>query len=155
MTITQLEYIVSVDTHRNFVQAADHCSITQPTLSMQIQKLEDELGVIIFDRSRQPVLPTDIGVDILLQARIVLSEHYKIRELIKDRKGEISGTLNIGIIPTVAPYLLPLFLTKFLKKHPLIQVQISELTTDQIVSQTKSGLLVRNNITPNLSYIVS
>ena len=87
MTITQLEYIIALDTHRNFVNAADSCFVTQPTLSMQIQKLEDELGVKVFDRSKQPVVPTHIGEDIIAQARNVLKEHGKIIELIQDEKG--------------------------------------------------------------------
>ena len=89
MTIVQLEYVVAVDTYRSFVAAAEKCFVTQPTLSMQIQKLEDTLGVKLFDRSKQPVTPTEIGIDIITQARILLSESEKIKEIITDRQGTI------------------------------------------------------------------
>lgn len=141
MTITQLEYIIALDTHRNFVNAADSCFVTQPTLSMQIQKLEDELGVKIFDRSKQPVVPTHIGEDIIAQARNVLKEHSKIIELIQDEKGVIKGDLRLGIIPTVAPYLIPRFLVRFLNKYPEVNLVVNELTTDQIIFQLKNDLL--------------
>ena len=141
MTITQLEYIIALDTHRNFVNAADSCFVTQPTLSMQIQKLEDELGVKVFDRSKQPVVPTHIGEDIIAQARNVLKEHSKIIELIQDEKGIIKGNLRLGIIPTVAPYLIPRFLVKFLNKYPEVNLVVNELTTEQIIYQLKNDLL--------------
>ncbi len=141
MTITQLEYIISLDTHRNFVLAADSCFVTQPTLSMQIQKLEDELGVKIFDRSKHPVLPTNIGAEIITQAREVLKEHGKIIELIQDEKGVVKGTLRIGLIPTVAPYLIPKFLIKFMEKYPDVNLIVNEMTTEQIISQLKNDLL--------------
>jgi LysR family hydrogen peroxide-inducible transcriptional activator len=109
MTITQLEYLIALDTHRNFVNAAESCFVTQPTLSMQIQKLEDELGVKLFDRSKQPVVPTHLGEAIITQARNVLKEHGKILELVQDEKGVIKGDLRMAIIPTIAPYLIPEF----------------------------------------------
>ena len=114
MTITQLEYVIAVENHRNFVQAADSCFVTQPTLSMQIQKLEDELGVKIFDRSRQPVVTTQIGLEIIQQARITIAEFYKIKETVNSGKNDVSGEVRLGVIPTIAPYLLPLFLAIFL-----------------------------------------
>ncbi len=117
---------------RHFSGAAESSNVTQPTLSMMIRKLEDELGVKIFDRSRQPVVPTKIGEALISQARIVLQETLRMKELVTELKGEIKGELRLGIIPTVAPYLLPLFLTRFLKKFPLLRVKITELTTDQI-----------------------
>jgi LysR family hydrogen peroxide-inducible transcriptional activator len=141
MTITQLEYIIALDTHRNFVNAAESCFVTQPTLSMQIQKLEDELGVKIFDRSKQPVIPTHIGEGIIAQGRNVLKEHSKIIELIQDEKGVIKGNLRLGIIPTVAPYLIPRFLIKFLSKYPDVNLIVNELTTDQMIYQLKNDLL--------------
>lgn len=139
MTITQLEYIVAVDTHRHFATAAQQCFITQPTLSMQIQKLEDRLGSKIFDRSKQPVIPTEIGEEIIQQARIILHEVKKIDQLISDKKGIIQGELKIGIIPTLAPYLLPLFLQPFLKKYPGVTIKVKEMTTDIVVEKLKSG----------------
>ncbi|MDB5124921.1 MAG: DNA-binding transcriptional regulator OxyR [Mucilaginibacter sp.] len=139
MTITQLEYIVAVDTYRSFVLAAEKCFVTQPTLSMQVQKLEDTLGVKLFDRSKQPVVPTEIGIEIVTQARILLSESEKIREIITDRKKELSGELKLGIIPTVAPYILPKVLCSFIEKYPQVKLIVWEQTTEQIIQQLKSG----------------
>jgi LysR family hydrogen peroxide-inducible transcriptional activator len=139
MTITQLEYIVAVDTHRHFAQAAEQCFITQPTLSMQIQKLEEKLGSKIFDRSKQPVIPTEIGEEIIQRARIILNEVKKINQLISDKQGILQGELKIGIIPTLAPYLLPLFLQPFLKKYPDVTIKVKEMTTDIIVDKLKTG----------------
>src|ERR1700733_2798702 len=141
MTITQLEYVVAIDTYRSFVSAADKCFVTQPTLSMQIQKLEDTLGVKIFDRSKQPVIPTEIGTEIIAQARILLSESEKIKEIISDRQRELSGELKVGIIPTVAPYILPKILHGFIAKYPQVKLIVSEQTTEQIVQELKLGLL--------------
>ena len=141
MTIVQLEYAVAVDTYRSFVLAAQKCFVTQPTLSMQIQKLEEFLGVKLFDRSRQPVVPTEIGVEIMEQARLVINESYKIKEIVNDKNNEISGELKIGIIPTVAPYLLPKVLGNFLEKHPNVKLSIAELHTEVIIQQLKSGIL--------------
>jgi LysR family hydrogen peroxide-inducible transcriptional activator len=141
MTIVQLEYIVAVDTYRSFVMAAEKCFVTQPTLSMQVQKLEETLGVKLFDRTRQPVIPTEIGVEVINQARKVLQESYKINEVINERKGEISGELRIGVIPTVAPYLLPKVIGSFREKYPKVKLSISELTTETIIQQLKNNLL--------------
>lgn len=141
MTLVQLEYIVAVDTYRNFVVAAEKCFVTQPTLSMQVQKLEDTLGVKIFDRSKQPVIPTEIGAQIIQQARTVLAESAKLNEIIADYKNELAGELKIGVIPTIAPYLLPKIIVRFTEKYPKIQMMIWEYTTDQIVTNLKQGLL--------------
>lgn len=141
MTLIQLEYIIAVDTYRSFVAAAEKCFVTQPTLSMQIQKLEESLGAKIFDRSRQPVVPTEIGEKIILQARLVLTESRKINEIVQDKKGEIEGTLKVGVIPTIAPYLLPNVLTTFMEKYPKLQLQIWEYTTERIIHELKVGLL--------------
>lgn len=141
MTIVQLEYIVAVDTYRSFGTAADKCFITQPTMSMQVQKLEEALGVILFDRSKQPVVPTEIGIEIIGQARIILKETYKIKELISDRKGEVEGELRIGIIPTMAPYLMPGVISNFMTKYPRVHLHIWEYTTEQIIQELKNGLL--------------
>jgi LysR family hydrogen peroxide-inducible transcriptional activator len=141
MTITQLEYVVAVDTYRSFVAAADKCFVTQPTLSMQIQKLEDTLGVKIFDRSKQPVVPTEIGSEIVAQARVMLSEAEKIKEIISDRQRELSGELKVGIIPTVAPYILPKILHSFIEKYPQVKLIVSEQTTEQIIQELKLGMI--------------
>lgn len=141
MTLVQLEYIIAVDTYRSFVAAAEKCFVTQPTLSMQIQKLEDSLGVKIFDRTRQPVVPTEIGKKIIAQARTIIIESKKITELLQLEKGELSGDLKIGVIPTVAPYLLPAVISNFMKKYPKLRLQIWEHTTEQITHGLKQGTL--------------
>jgi LysR family transcriptional regulator, hydrogen peroxide-inducible genes activator len=141
MTITQLEYIVAVDTYRSFVMAADKCFITQPTLSMQVQKLEDTLGVKIFDRSKQPVSPTEIGIEIIEQARILLAESEKIREIVTDRQKDLSGELKVGIIPTISPYILPKIISGFVQKYPQVKLIVWEHTTEDIIQQLKLGTL--------------
>ncbi len=141
MTLTQLEYVAAVDRTRNFGLAAKVCFISQPTLSMQIQKLEGDLGVILFDRSKKPVEPTDMGRKIIDQAQVVLQEVQRIEELIKSEKGEISGDFKLGIIPTLAPYLLPLFLEKFTKKYPAVNLKVEELQTLQITKRLKEDRL--------------
>lgn len=141
MTLIQLEYIVAVDTYRSFGIAAEKCFVTQPTMSMQVHKLEEELGLKLFDRSRQPVIPTETGLEVIEQARLVLKESYKIGELISNRKEEIEGELKIGIIPTMAPYLMPKVISSFMDKYPGVQLAIWEYTTDQIIQELKNGLL--------------
>lgn len=141
MNLQQLDYIIAVDTFRHFAKAAEMSYVTQATLSMMIQKLETELDVKIFDRSRQPVTPTEIGKKIIEQARIIVSEAGRLKEIINFEKGEVSGELKVGIIPTLAPYLLPLFLKEFSDTYPQVKLNISEHTTTTIVQKLKSGLL--------------
>ncbi len=141
MTIVQLEYIVAVDTYRSFVAAAEKCFVTQPTLSMQIQKLEDTLGVKLFDRTKQPVTPTEIGIDIIAQARVLLAESEKIKEIITDRQKELSGELKVGIIPTISPYILPKILNGFVAKYPHVKLIVWEQTTENIIQQLKLGTI--------------
>lgn len=141
MTLSQLDYLVAVDTYRHFATAADACHVTQPTLSMQIQKLEDELGVLVFDRSKQPVVPTDTGQAILSQARDVLRAARRIPEIVGESKEAFEGELRIGIIPTLAPYLLPYFIGAFIGKYPAVSVYIQELVTERIIDQLKNGLI--------------
>jgi|APSaa5957512535_1039671.scaffolds.fasta_scaffold00219_10 LysR family transcriptional regulator, hydrogen peroxide-inducible genes activator len=133
ISLTQLTYVLAVAQSRNFVKAARSCFISQPTLSMQIHKLEEELGVTLFDRSRKPVEPTAIGKKIIEQAQTVLQEACRIEEIIKLEKGEISGDFKLGIIPTLAPYLLPLFLESFTKSYPRVNLIVEELQTQQII----------------------
>ena len=150
MTLVQYEYIVAVDDFRHFATAAENCYVTQPTLSMQIQKLENQLGVLIFDRSKHPVIPTDVGVNIINQARVVLSEARRIKEIIDVEKGVISGTLKIGILPTLSPYLLPLFIKGFTGKYPEVEVNVEEMITKQIVYKLgKNQLDVGLFVTPS------
>ena len=139
MTLIQLEYIVALDKHRHFAAAAKSCFITQPTLSMQIQKLEEELGVKIFDRSKQPVLPTEQGLEVLEHAKRILAERDMLNEMIASKKDDFNGTLRVGIIPTLAPYLLPLFIHSFTKKYPSVKLHINELNTENIVMRLKEG----------------
>ncbi len=139
MTIVQLEYVVAVDIHRHFGRAAEHCFVTQPSLSIQLQKLEEELGVKIFDRSKQPVLPTEPGLQLIKQARKILTECANFSEMVDSKKNILTGELKIGVIPTLAPYLLPLFLQEFAKRNPLVKLIITELTTDVLVSRLKEG----------------
>jgi LysR family hydrogen peroxide-inducible transcriptional activator len=139
MTFTQLEYIIAVDTFRHFAMAARHCFVSQPTLSMQIQKAESELGVKIFDRSKQPVITTDLGKELVEQARRIIAEKNVLDEIVAQKKGVVSGELRIGIIPTLAPYLLPLFVQRFTEKYPLVRLVVNELTTELIIAQLRSG----------------
>ena len=141
ITLTQLEYIVAVDTYRHFGRAAESCFITQPTLSMQIKKLEEDLEIIIFDRSRQPLIPTDVGIGIIEQARMVLKNAQEITNIVKEHKNEVSGMLRIGIIPTLAPYLLPVFLGKYKKKYPNIHIKVVEQTTAEIIKLLEKDMI--------------
>ena len=141
ITLTQLEYIVAIDEYRHFATAAEKCFVTQPTLSMQIKKLEDDLGVIIFDRSRQPVVPTDIGAKLVEQARLTLASTERIKEIIREDKQEVEGTLKIGIIPTLAPYLLPIFIGHYIRKYPAIKVEVEELVSEEIIRRLKHDLI--------------
>lgn len=134
MTLTQLEYLVAVDRYGNFSEAAEHCFVTQPTLSMQIQKLENELGVKIFRRDKHPIVPTDTGRKIIQQANHILKEREKLNVMLQIEKGEFVGSLRIAIIPTISSYLLPMFLGNFIRKYPDIELIIDEVTTDEVLS---------------------
>ena len=138
MNLQQLEYVVAVDQHRHFAKAAESCFITQATLSMMIKKLEQELGLVIFDRSKQPVVPTEAGKLLIEQARLVLKETELIKQLSSNLKTGLNGELKVGIIPTLAPYLLPLLLPGFLKKYPSVKLKIHEQTTDQLLQMLSS-----------------
>lgn len=139
MTITQLEYVVAVATYKSFVAAAEKCFVTQPTLSMQIQKLEDELNVKIFDRNKHPIAVTDMGTMIVQQAQTALAECERIHELINVQQKTISGTFRFAAIPTVAPYVLPMLLENYSKAYPAMKLQVKEMETNQIV------IALRNN----------
>src|SRR3982751_66435 len=139
MNFQQLEYIIAVDTHRHFAKAAEKTFVTQPTLSMMIQKLEEELGVRIFDRSKQPVTPTQEGQEIIARARQIIADASRLKEFTKALKHEISGELRLAVIPTLAPYLLPLFIKPFVENHPMLKINIRELVTNDIISSLKNG----------------
>ncbi len=141
MTITQLIYVLAVAEHKNFTLAAEKTFVTQPTLSMQIQKLEEELEIQIFDRSTKPIQPTAIGQIIIEQAQKIVDESDRIKDLIDQEKGFIGGEFKIGIIPTVAPTLLPMFLKTFLNKHDKVNLIIEEYTTEEIIQKLRTGYL--------------
>lgn len=141
MNFQQLEYIIAVDTYKNFVQAAEKCFVTQPTLSTMIQKLEDELDVKIFDRKKHPVSATDIGKEIIAQAKNIVNLSTQMKYFVKDYKDNVEGEVRIGIIPTVAPYLLPLFLKRVLLAYPGLSLKIEELTTALIIDKLLKGEL--------------
>ena len=141
MTLQQLEYIIALDTYRHFGKAALHCNIAQPSLSVQIQKLEEELKTTIFSRNKMPITPTETGIIIIEQARKIIAESATMSQLVQQQKNTIEGNLKIGVIPTLAPYLLPLFLLEFIKKYPAVSLNVSELTTDKIIRRLKNGML--------------
>ncbi|MHC5354634.1 LysR family transcriptional regulator [Myroides sp. LJL115] len=141
MTITQLIYAIAVAEHKNFTLAAEKTFVTQPTLSMQIQKLEEELGVLIFDRSIKPIQLTSIGEIIIKQAKTIVSESDRIKDLIDQEKGFVGGVFKLGIIPTVSPTLLPMFLKTFLNKYPKVNLIIEEYTTQEILVKLRNGHL--------------
>jgi len=132
MTITQLKYTLAVAEHGNFTTASDKCFVTQPTLSMQVQKLEEELGVVIFNRSTKPLQVTEIGKKVLFQAKKIVEESSRMNDVVSEEKGVIGGTLKVGIIPTVSSTLLPLFLNIFTKKHKNVELKIEEFNTETI-----------------------
>lgn len=138
MNLQQLEYILALDKHRNFVKAAQACFVTQPTLSAMVSKLEDELDMKIFDRSRHPMEPTQEGKAILTQAQLIINQVRELKDLSLRLHSEPEGEFRIGIIPTVAPFLLPLFLSQFLKHYPKIKLVISELTSVSIVERLQN-----------------
>ncbi len=129
MTITQLEYIVGVATYQSFVAAAEKCFVTQPTLSMQIQKLEEELGIKLFDRSKHPIAVTEIGTVVVAQAKEALAEIRKIHTIIQDKEGKMTGRFRLAVIPTLAPTILPLLLPRFAETHPDLRLQVHEMET--------------------------
>ena len=139
MTITQLTYTLAVAEYKNFTIAAEHCFVTQPTLSMQIQKLEDELDAKIFNRSKKPIELTQVGVKIIEQAKVIVDESNRITDIVHQQKGFIGGEFKLGIIPTVMPTLLPMFLKTFTKNYPKVQLIIEELTTEEIIRKLTDG----------------
>ncbi len=139
MTFTQLEYVLAVFRHRHFAAAAADCFVTQPTLSMQIHKLELELGIKIFDRSKQPVIPTEQGLELIAQAQRIIASRDALLDMVNNRKGIVAGELRVGIIPTLAPYLLPLFVKEFTAKYPEVRLVVNEMMTDTIIQRLRDG----------------
>src|SRR5690606_24248896 len=141
MTITQLQYVLAVAEHQNFTLAAEKCFVTQPTLSMQVQKLEDELDMLIFDRGKKPIMVTEVGRKIVAQAKNIVNEAERMQDIVDQEKGFIGGEFKLGIIPTVTPTLLPMFLKTFSKRYPKIQLKIEELNTQDIIKKIEDGYL--------------
>jgi LysR family hydrogen peroxide-inducible transcriptional activator len=141
MTITQLQYVLAVAEHKNFTLAAEKCFVTQPTLSMQIQKVEEELEIQIFDRSKKPIQLTEIGQKIVNQAKNIVNEADRIQDIVDQQKGFIGGEFRLGIIPTIMPTLLPMFLNNFVKRYPKVKLIIEELNTQDIIFKLKNGHL--------------
>lgn len=139
MTLQQLEYILAVNQFRHFAKAAEYCRVTQPTLSAMIQKLEEELDTKIFDRSQQPVCPTPIGLHIIEQARNVLVQTHRIKNIIEEEKHSLSGIFKLGILPTIAPYLLPRFFPQLMKKYPQLDIRVVEMKTNDIKKALQTG----------------
>ena len=139
MTLQQLEYILAVARHGHFGRAADACNVTQPTLSAMIGKLEEEIGAKLFDRNRQPICPTPVGEKIVLRAREVLSQAESIKDIVKEEQQSLGGTFRLGILPTIAPYLLPRFFPQLMKKYPALDIRVQEMKTHQIKSALLQG----------------
>jgi LysR family hydrogen peroxide-inducible transcriptional activator len=132
-TISQLNYLLAVDKHRHFGHAAKACHVSQPTLSIQLSKLEDSLGVVLFDRSKMPILPTQVGEAVIQQARKVMAEYQKVFQVMQGQQAEVQGEFTLAVIPTISPYLMPLFLRDFSRKFPAVQLRVLEHTTDEII----------------------
>ncbi len=141
MNFRQLEYIIAVQNQGHFGRAADECDITQATLSVMVKRLEDELSITIFDRSRSPILPTEEGTKVLTQAREILNKKNRLGSLRSSLDGNLSGELKIGIIPTVAPLLLPIVLKPFVSNYSGIKLSIIEATTDQLMEDLQNGIV--------------
>ncbi len=141
MTITQLQYVLAVAEHQNFTLAATKSFVTQPTLSMQVQKLEDELDVLIFDRGKKPITVTEVGKKIVAQAKNIVNEANRIKDIVDQEKGFIGGDFILGIIPTIMPTLLPMFLKAFIKKYPKVNLIIKEQNTESLIRNILDGHL--------------
>ncbi len=141
MTITQLKYVLAVAEYKNFTLAAEKCFVTQPTLSMQIQKIEEELSINIFDRTKKPIQLTELGRKIVDQAKNIVNEADRMQDIVEQQKGFIGGEFRLGIIPTITPTLLPMFLNNFIKKYPKVKLIIEELNTEDIIQKLNNGHL--------------
>lgn len=139
MTITQLKYVLAVAEYQNFTKAAENTFVTQPTLSMQIQKLEDELSIQIFNRNKKPIELTSVGKKIVEQARKIVNEANRMQDVVDQEKGFIGGEFNLGIIPTIMPTLLPMFLKTFSNRYPKVQLKIEELSTAEMLKKLEKG----------------
>ncbi|PCJ65637.1 MAG: DNA-binding transcriptional regulator OxyR [Bacteroidetes bacterium] len=141
ISLIQIQYLIALDEHRNFIKAAEASFVTQPTLSMQMKKLEEELGVLIFDRSKQPIMPTAIGKKIIEQARVIYNETGQIETILKDFTGDVSGTLKIGVLPTIANSLVPRLISQVAKKYPDLRLNIKEGLTHELIEDLEHNRL--------------
>ena len=141
MTLAQLQYLVALDAHRHFGDAATACDVTQPTLSGQLRRLEEELDVELIDRSRQPVVPTGAGERIVEEAREVLAARDRLTTIATEMKDRVTGTLRLGMLPTLSPYLLPLLLPALETAHPEISLVLREWTTTDILDALRTDAL--------------
>lgn len=141
MTIIQLEYLLAVANHGSFSLASEKCFVTQPSLSMQIKSLEEELGVILFDRSKKPVLPTEAGKAVIARAKDAIAAFQNVREVINEMRGEITGLIRLGVIPTIGPYLIHKFLPEFSRKYPKVELRIREMITSDIIDSLNRDVL--------------
>lgn len=141
MTLQQLKYIIAIDRHRNFAKAAEACNISQPTLSSMLQKLEEELGIRLFERNNKSVSPTSAGETILSQARRTLAEAERIPQMIQEAKGNVSGPLTLSVGPTIAPYILPQFICMYVETYPNVELSIREMKADGMLEALLRGEL--------------
>lgn len=156
MTATQLRYLVALDTHRHFGRAAASCFVSQPTLSAQLGRLEEELGVLLFDRSRRPLVPTELGARVVAQARVALAEFDRVAALVGEAAEAVAGELRLGVLPTLTPYLLPLVAGPFAERHPAVTLVAREMRTEEILEdlaadRLDAGLIATEEARPGLS----
>jgi LysR family hydrogen peroxide-inducible transcriptional activator len=141
MTLQQLQYIVALAQYGQFVKAAESCFVTQPTLTMQLQKLEEEVGGLLFNRDKSPVSPTPLGEAFLERARVILKEVESLKQLVNDEIDKVEGTYRIGVIPTIAPYLMPRLIPQVLKANSKVKIKVYELRTDEVIDGLKKGTI--------------
>lgn len=141
MNLAQLEYFREIYITGSFSRAAEKLGITQPALSLQIQKLEEELDFKLIDRARRPLKLTEEGKVLYQKSVEILQQIEQLKDVALDLVEEIKGTLKIGIIPTLSPYLVPLFAGNLNQDYPALQIEIFELRTEEIITQLKMGLL--------------
>lgn len=134
VTLTQLRYVVAVERFRSFRLAAESCHVSQPALSMQLSKLEELLGLTVFDRSRQPVVPTEVGVPVVEQARTILREMERLAEVGQGER-EVVGRYRLGVIPSLSPTLVPLFLPGFSQRYPRVELIVEEVQTEAMLAR--------------------
>lgn len=141
MTLQQMEYIVALNKHRHFVLAAEACGVTQPTLSAMIQKLEEELQVKIFNRDRNNISPTSVGAKIIKQAQVALNEARRVKEVVADEAETMSGSVRIGVLPTIAPYVVPDFIYHFREVYPQVDLFVDEKASKSLLQDLRYGNL--------------